>query len=188
MTLLEQIPGLRAAIEQEQLVRDSSFLELPESVCGFDVSPLTLRHVLALEAIGSPFICGGQPLPHDFAAFLLTVKPARGFARWNMLRRLGQVEYGQAFEEISGFIGDAMQDSPGGAEVQGDYVSYYSFGASFVDCLAKEYGWSEAAILDMPLKRLFQYLKVISRRNGETTFFNPSDKVRGKWLAQLNKN
>jgi hypothetical protein len=105
-----------------------------------------------------------------------------------MLRRLGRVSYSNAFDSISDFIGEAMQDSPGGAGGDGEAISYYSFGASLVDCLAKEYGWIEASILDMPLKRLFQYLKVISRRNGETTLFNPSDKVRGKWLAELNKN
>jgi len=187
MTLLEQIPGLREAIEQEQTIRDASFLELPERVCGFDVPPLTLRHVLALEAVGSPLVCGGRPMPHDFAAFLVLLTRVRGFARWNMLRRLGLVTYDDAFVDVTGFIAEAMQDSPGGAGV-GESVSYYSFGASLVDCLAREYGWSESSILDMPLKRLFQYLKVIARRNGDQTLFNPSDKVRGQWLAKVNQN
>jgi hypothetical protein len=56
-----------------------------------------------------------------------------------------------------------------------------------VDLFGREYGWREADILDAPVKRLFQYLKAISRRNGETVLFNPSDKVRGQWMETVNE-
>lgn len=186
MNLTEQIPGLREAIAQEQLVRDASFLELREQVCGFDVDPLTLRHVLTLESIASPLLCGGQSYPHDFAAFLMLVKPCKGFERWNLLRKFGRIKYQEAFDSISNFICEATQDAIGGSII-GEQISYYSFGASIVDCLSREYGWSESSILDMPVKRIFQYMKIIARRGGETILFNPSDKVRGQWLAKINK-
>jgi hypothetical protein len=186
MTLLEQIPGLATAIEHEQLVRNASFLELTERVCGFEVPPLTLRHMLALESIGSPLVCGGRPMPHDFGAFLVLLTGATGFRRWNLLRRLGRVNYGIAFDDIVSFINEAMQDSPGGSNGEGE-ISYYSFGAAIVDRLAREYGWSERAILDLPLKRLFQYLKLFTGKDGKVPLFNPSDKVRGKYLAELNR-
>jgi hypothetical protein len=186
MQLTDQIPGLSAAIEHEQLVRNAAFLSLSESLCGFDVNPLTLRHVLTLESIGSPFVTGGRPLPHDLAAFLLIIKPATGWARWQMLRRLSQLPAASVTSAIAEFIGEAFQDSPGGTGVES--ISYYSFGARIVDELARSYGWREAEILDMPLKRVFQYLKVIAHRNGNAPLFNPSDKVRGQWLLEVNRN
>jgi hypothetical protein len=186
VSLTDQIPGLAEAIEAEQHVRDTSFLELPESVCGFDLKPLTLRHVLMLGAIDSPFITGGLPAPHDVGAFMVIVGDWRGFNRWKNLRRLGRVSFRESVEAIDAFVKESFQDSPPSGETSN--VSYYSFAASLVDLFAHEYGWREADILDMPTKRMFQYLKAVSRRNGEKTFFNPSDKVRGQWLDAVNRN
>ena len=185
MTLTDQIPGLREAIEQEQHIRDTSFLALPESVCGFDVKPLTLRHVLTLGAIGSPFMRGGYPMPHDVGAFLCLVGEWSGFSRWRNLRKLGSSDVRNSIEQVESFVKESFQDSPGGG---GDIESqsYYSFAASLVDLFGHEYGWSEADILDAPTKRLFQYVKAISRRSGETVLFNPSDRVRGEWMDAVN--
>jgi hypothetical protein len=185
VNLTDQIPGLAEAIEKEQHVRDTSFLELPESVCGFDVKPLTLRHVLTLGAVGSPFMRGGHPMPHDIGAFLIVVADWKGFKRWCCLRKLGRVAFRDAVESVDSFVKESFQDAP--ASGAAESVSYYSFAASIVDVFGREYGWSEAETLDVPLKRLFQYLKAIARRNGETVFFNPSDRVRGQWMDTVNK-
>ena len=185
MTLTDQIPGLREAIEQEQHIRDTSFLALPESVCGFDVKPLTLRHVLTLGAVGSPFMRGGYPRPNDVGAFLIVVGDWKGFKRWCCLRKLGRVAFRDAVESVDSFVKESFQDAP--ASGSAESVSYYSFAASIVDVFGREYGWRESDILDAPVKRLFQYLKAISRRNGETVLFNPSDRVRGEWMDAVNK-
>ena len=185
MTLCDQIPGLREAIEAEQHIRDTSFLPLPESVCGFDVKPLTLRHVLMLGAVGSPFMRGGHPMPHDIGAFLIVVGDWKGFKRWCCLRKLGRVAFRDAVESVDSFVKESFQDSPGGSGVEG--VSYYSFAASIVDLFGREYGWRETDILDAPVKRLFQYLKAISRRSGETVLFNPSDRIRSQWMEKVNE-
>jgi hypothetical protein len=186
VTLTDQIPGLREAIEQEQHIRDTSFLALPESVCGFDVNPLTLRHVLTLGAIGSPFMRGGYPMPHDVGAFMVVVGDWSGFKRWRNLRKLSRVETSKVIAEIDLFIKESFQDSPGGSGKESG-ASYYSFAAALVDVFGKEYGWTEYETLNVPLKRMFQYIKAISRRNGETVLFNPSDRVRGQWLETVNK-
>lgn len=185
MTLCDQIPGLREAIEAEQHIRDTSFLALPESVCGFDVKPLTLRHVLTLGAVGSPFMRGGHPMPHDVGAFMCIVGEWSGFNRWRNLRKLGRLAFLDAVASVDSFVKESFQDSPGGSGVEG--VSYYSFAASIVDLFGREYGWREADILDAPVKRLFQYLKAISRRNGETVLFNPSDRIRSQWMEKVNE-
>ena len=125
-------------------------------------------------------------MPHDIGAFLIVVGDLKGFKRWCCLRKLGRVSFRDAVESVDSFVKESFQDSPAGTGEAS--ASYYSFAASIVDVFGKEYGWSEADILDTPLKRVFQYLKAISRRNGETVFFNPSDKVRGEWLAAVNRN
>ena len=186
MTLCDQIPGLREAIEREQHIRDTSFLELPESVCGFDLQPLTLRHILTLGSIGSPFMRGGHPMPHDVGAFMCVVGGWHGFKRWRNLRKIGRISFRESVGQVDAFVSESFQDAPGGIEA--DSTSYYSFAASLVDLFGREYGWTEREILDAPVKRLFQYVKAIARRNGETTLFNPSDKVRGDWLREVNRN
>jgi len=184
--LTQQIPGLAEAIEAEQHVRDTSFLELPECVGGFDLKPLTLRHVLLLGAIDSPFIRGGNPMPKDIGAFMVIVGEWKGFSRWKNLRKLGKASLLEMVISIDSFVKESFQDAPASSGVED--VSYYSFAASIVDMFAKEYGWKESDILNTPIKRLFQYTKAIARRNGATTFFNPSDKVRGEWLRAVNSS
>jgi hypothetical protein len=186
VSIADQIPGLADAIEREQHIRDTSFLGLPENVCGFDVSPLTLRHVLTLGAIGSPFMRGGHPMTHDVGAFMVVVGEWKVFKRWRNLRKLGLVSFRESVEQVDAFVKESFQDSPSGSQKDG--VSYYSFAASLVDLFAREYGWTEKDILDAPMKRLFQYIKAISHRNGEKVLFNPSDRVRGDWMNEVNRN
>lgn len=185
MTLTDQIPGLREAIEKEQHIRDTSFLELPESLCGFDVSPLTLRQILLLGSTDSPFVVGGYPTMVSCGGFLCIVGNWKGFKRWRNLKALGRQNPDKVIEAIKQFMAESFQDAPGSSEVDG--VSYYSFAASLIDCFAHEYGWKESDILDAPVKRLFQYIKAISSRRGEKVLFNPSDKVRGDWMREVNR-
>ena len=185
--MIPEIPGLEQAIKRETAIRDQSFLELPEVIGGIDVQPLTLRHVLLLEGIGSPFICGGYVQPHDAAAFLLVVtgRP-KGLKRWRLLRRVGGLNAKEAVGEIESYLSETFMDAP--ASSQSQATAYFSNAAALVDCFGSEYGWSEAAVLDIPLKRLFQYVKVITKRNNpKAILFNPSDKVKGRFLAELNK-
>jgi hypothetical protein len=128
---------------------------------------------------------GGYPMPHDVGAFLCLVGEWSGFSRWLNLHNLGRVTFQDSVKQIDAFLKESFQDSPGGA---GDMESpsYYSFAASLVDLFGHEYGWSEADILDAPIKRLFQYVKAISRRSGEAVLFNPSDRVRGEWMDVVN--
>lgn len=186
MSITDQIPGLKEAIEEEQHVRDTSFLDIPERIACFDVNPITLSHILALGSVGSPFIRGGIPSPVDAAAFLCVVGDWRGFKRWVMLRQVKRTDFLSLVMAIDDYMKESFQDSPATSGDGG--VSYYSFAASIVDCFAKEYGWNERDILRIPVKRLFQYVKAIARRNGETMLFNPSDKVRGDWLRMVNSN
>lgn len=182
-----EIPGMAAAIDRERFVREQSFLELPEVVVGVEVQPLTLRRMLLLSSVGSPFIAGGTVSAYDVACFFLVMAgQPRGFKRWRLLRRVGLMEPEKAVAEIGEFLNESFQDAPpGGRE---DSTSYYSFASGLVDCFASEYGWTEREILDVPVKRLFQCLKAMTKRNNpKAILFNPSDKVRGRWLLEQNQ-
>lgn len=184
------IPGEAEAIERENFVRQAAFLDVPETVCGLPVAPLTLRHLAILDAIGSPFMCGGVPTPADVGAVLWVLSPDYSpRSKWKRsarLRKCRSLNYGQAVAELDGYFAESFQDAPGGSGVESK--SYYAFTVAIIDIIAHEYGWSRTAILDLKLKEAFQYLKAITHRNNpKAIMFNPSDKVRGEWLRKRNK-
>jgi hypothetical protein len=187
--LFDQIPGYREAVEREGLIRVQSYLPTPELICGIPIKPLTLEHVAMLEAIGSPFVSGGPVFPHDIAAalWILSVdyKPNAWWKRRRFLRRVGKLSFTALLSGLDQYIADTVQDSPPSSASR--RVPICCNAAAIVDRLANEYGWSEREILRIPLKRVFQYLKLQTKRSGGITF-NPSDKVRGKWLAEQNRN
>jgi hypothetical protein len=185
MSLLDKIPGLREAIEKESHIRDSSFIDVPERICGFDVKPLTFRHLLWLSSTANVFACGGVPEQKDIGGFFVIVGEWTGLKRYFGLKKLGRIPKADAIESISDFIAESFQDSQGSPPK--DTTSYYSAAASLVDLFAGQYGWGESEILNIPVKRLFQYQNAIRARHGETVFFNPSDRVRGDWLAEQNR-
>jgi hypothetical protein len=187
MDLLEQIPGLEAAIAHETRVRAVSFLAFPEVICGIDVPPMTLRHYLLLAALGSPFINGGRVEPYDVAAFFICVTGKnQGVAKWRLLRQIAQLKANEALDGIESYLAESFQDAP--AETRNEsQTSYFSFAAGLVDLFASQYGWAQAEIVDSKLKCLFQYLKAAQKRaNPKSVLFNPSDKLKGRWLADVN--
>lgn len=180
--LFQQIPGLEAVVEREAAVRNQSFLDdLPEVICGIEVKPLTLRMVLLLECIGSPFIGGGIVQPHDIGAFLIVVAGnPKGFRRWRLLRRVGKMNANHAVVEIESYVSESFMDRPGSSGSSG--ASYYSNAAAFVDLFASEYGWSTERVLNAPLKQLFQCLKATAKRhNPKAILFN---KLSGKVICR----
>lgn len=187
INILQAIPGLREAIDRERFIREQAFLDLPELVCGIEVQPLTLRRMLLLSAVGSPFIAGGTVSAYDVGVFFLALTgQPRGLKRWRLLRRVGLLNAEKTVAEIGAFFDESFQDSPAGGRE--DSANYYSFAAGMVDCFAGEYGWTEREILDVPVKRLFQCLKAMTKRNNpKAILFNPSDKVRGRWLLEQNQ-
>lgn len=183
--LYQQIPGLKQAVEREQAVREQSYLDFNESICGIEVKPLTLRKMLLLSAAGSPFVVGGAVTPYHVGAFFLTMTDAKGWSRWRLLRRIGLINGAKVIEAIQAFMDETYQDAPPSS--RGESVSYYSFASGLVDCFAAEYGWTRDGVLDSPLKCLFQELKAIVKRNNPKAIqFNPSDRVRGNWLKEQN--
>lgn len=207
------IPGYLEAVEAERITRDASFLPVIESVNGFPVTPLTLRQYLALRVIDSPMLPPFQtPSPHDLAAFLWLLNPgycqdARKRARflktcrkfsvircWTKRGRAKALQIAAVtVDAVRRFVAEALQDRPprnGSSRIQ--EKDFYSDGCSICAALAREYGWSEKEILDMPIKRLFQYMNEMkahsSAMRGELPVLgNPSDGVISQHLENVNR-
>ena len=215
MNPLEAIPGLREAIERETEAREIDFLGAPELLCGIEVMPLSIRRLLRLQAVGSPFLykVDGTPPPEqvgDVALFFWALSPnyeralrvrlwaecvsfeigkfAFNFIRQRFVRRLRPLKLGPAARACRDYVSRAFEDAPGGSEGRVS-ASYYGWPASYVGLLASEYGWTEDTILDLPLRRLFQHVRrLIQKHDPGAILFNPSDKVRGEWLRQQSRN
>ncbi len=195
MSLFDLIPGYREAVKREGGIRDEAFLGLTSDICGLPCVPMNARHFIALDLIGSPLLAA-EPLdvstPADVAVFLWLLSPdyspTARFRRWRFVRRCRSLPFVQAVCEIQAFIRDTFQDAPPAGPSQDAGPAYYSHAVNFVHVFASAYGWSEEAILTMPLRRAFQYMRRLTKqRNPKATLFNPSDRVRGDWLATLSQ-
>lgn len=217
MALFDEIPGYREAIQSEVLIRDASFLPVTETLCGFEVRPMLFEDYLALRLVRSPFLVGGEPTPADIRSFMWRLSPdyhpTAHKARRKLMRRLMDVlpppepilpfrwcarrwarravsafgKQGELLIAIRAYVEDAFQDWPS-SKSEGETVPYYSDGVAIVATLAREYGWSEDAIMRLKMKKLLQYLKEIRHHAGAKVLFNKSDLVKSRWLESQNKN
>jgi len=188
--LFEQIPGYREAVDAEAFQRDLAFAEVPEDVAGVTVGPLNWLRFVRLAVIGSPLVCGGRVTPADMAAALWLLSPGyradSRWHRWRFLRGIRRRKFLAVAAALERYMESALADAPGGrSEFTGPRA--YSSVAAQIDLFASEYGWPAAEIMRLPFKQLFQLSRCIEARHGRNTFFNPSDRVRGEWLRQINE-
>ena len=171
-------PEYRAAVEREQALRDVSFLDLPADICGIEIRQMTARDYLILDGLGSPFVCGGPSTDFDVVQFLWQLQSRRPLSQVCFAWRCGRLD-GPVIGKIRDYVDVTFQDAPGGS----DGPRYVGWLASVVDTVASEYGWPEDVIINMPLRRLFQYCKRIRMRlDPNAIMFNPSDEFRTKHL------
>lgn len=190
MSIFDQIPGYREAVERERFNRDAAFAEVPQFICGISVQPLCFLSLTRLALVGSPFVKGGDVTPTNLASTLWLLSsiysPEARFARWRFLRMVRKKPYLQLIREVEKFFADSFEDAPGGGGEE--QISYYSTAADICDALCSEYGWTIEQVMRVPLVQLWQLLKAMRRRCSGSTgiMWNPSDKVRGRWLEQVN--
>jgi hypothetical protein len=191
---IDQIPELdeaiKKAVSKEQFDRNLSMLQLPETVCGVSLRPLTLSDMVRHSVVGSPFINGGwhYDVTQTLRFYTLQCTHRSAFRKWQMRRRLvSRVNLDIAADAALEFVEGAFTDAPVPSGVV-DGPSYYSPGVAAVDLLAQEYGWTLSEIQSLPLKILFQFYNRISHRQSpRAILFNPSDRVRGDWMNSANK-
>lgn len=199
-----EIPGLREALIREQELRDLPFLDLPEDIAGIPVRVFTLRDLIALDLMKNAhvvryrfeseieritqaqqflwFMSAGYRVPRGWLDYLWMCARRERFSR-----RVMRMNSKAVFDGIDHYLAEAFYDNPyggegGGAALKASYAVY------LIDQLcAAGYSWSEREILDMPIKRLWQYLRISMKRlDPKAPITNRSDKLANDYIAQRN--
>jgi hypothetical protein len=179
MSLLD-IPEYRAAVNAETVARELAFMPGPLPICGVPIRHMNARHHILLAWCGNAFVTGARPQSEDVAFFLWALSPdyttEPGFREAFIAEKVRGLDFVQAVVAIYRYLDGVWLDWPAGD--RGERKHYTAPVASLVDLLATEYGWRDEDILEMPLHRIFQYLRRIAqRRNPKTPQFNASDRV-----------
>jgi hypothetical protein len=180
-------PRIAEAREADRRALQLSLVGTPELIGKSWVMPMTLDRLLILEAIDHPFLTGNPAGREAVINFLWIMSPdfvagkpraTKRFFRRFWFRRVDPaplMEYlGREFDGEG--KGDGKPPDP-------------SWVAKLVDVMASEYGWSEAEIFQIPLKRIFRYAEaMVARRDdrGSVQFTTPrADSVRNEYLREL---
>jgi hypothetical protein len=79
---LDEVPGLKEAVLKERKNRLLAFFEVSQTVCGFEVMPLTLWRLGLLELHNSPFLSYRVPTPQELMDFLWVMSPEFERRKW----------------------------------------------------------------------------------------------------------
>ena len=203
---IDELPGYREAVAEESQARSEAFLpSLRRFICGVEVFPLSFAHVNLLNALKSPFMSrsNGMPSPLAIAEFLWVISPQYQlwlafrervgsrhpwYANWRYNRarrsfvrsmRRRRIPWAVWVAHIYRYLDRAFSDSPAGGGRQGFFANYYSAEASVINIIASSYGWSDDKICEIPVEKLWQYIRCIQRRNDPNMpMSNPSDRIR----------
>lgn len=206
-----EVPGLAEARQKEALLRDRAFLPIEPAIAGIPVKPFCLRHLLALDYLKNGFVVPCQfERPSERVAhaiqFLGIVSPLsdiapgaflglrvwfRGYIARRFIRRVLKASAAEVFTGIAAYLDEAFYDCPRrapGSSSQFSQIASASFMASMVDDLiGAGYAWSEEAIFNLPLVRLWQYWRMsLKRLDPDLTMSNPSDRLSDEYIARLN--
>ncbi len=182
----------------EDYWRNFAFLGLNEELRFFgghkvEVRLLTLRMFIQLCAVRSPFLVGGRVGPEHVAQILWRLSPAYDTrtsnpeARRQFVESIAAIPFKSSVRNIGRYIDRMLIDKPpqpAGKLVKGKADT--SFAASMVHRLAGEYGWSGEEILELPMPRIFQYLRRIQRENDpKSALWNPiRDRFVARWMMK----
>lgn len=116
---------------------------------------------------------------------LLNTQSARD--RHDAKREKKMIEAAKIIDAARNYINESLQDRPPATKTSVFEADHYSDAAFFCSLFGREFGWSQEETLNMPVKRLFQYLnEVRERKGGRVPMFNPSDAIKANWLRERN--
>jgi hypothetical protein len=142
------IPGYAELARRENEIRTVPFLNLPEPVAGIDCAPLTLRRLMWLSLVQSPFLTEASAeellqkpgIAGDVEKFFWICSPEfkaggklarRQFNR--RMRRVGllQKKSDEIFAEIKIYMDEAMMDSTRGGADKSYFAAAAAYGVFF---------------------------------------------------------
>lgn len=149
-----------------------AFTALPLTIAGVLVHQMTGRHFNAMALDENPFIVGGEPSEADAALVLKAVSVSGNLLTLDRNADL--------LTEVRTYIGASFVDLPclgGATEDKEPVVATMAWNVHIV---ASAYGWDDERILDKPLARIYQYVRLIAlEKNPKLRFSSP--RVRAAW-------
>lgn len=178
------------AVLKESEVREFAYTRRCMHIFGFKCLQFTLRHRVELDFNNNLFIkCDrsgditDEEIANNVADFLWAVSPdyvpydADKFKQHDeavkaKITEVGLIEF---IKEINDYLDKSLMDWPDATGEVDDKAPVISYVSSVIDSLAAEYHWPDEYILDLPIARVFQYLRAIEQRKskerGETHHF-----------------
>ncbi len=197
------IPGYKEAVDREASLRMNDFVRDHQILCGLKVKPMTLRHLLLLEAVESPFVSNADVEAVHVPQFLWIVsvdfepmgsRRLRNLRvrrkRKSVIRRSRRLRALQAISDIQSYVETAFWDAPQGK--QRDKAPYASWVAMITHQIGKSYGALPAGgmlqqIMDMPLTIVWQLVRCIHKEaDPDALLDNRSSMVVHEYLARQN--
>lgn len=179
-----EVPGYKEAVERENALRESAALGITETICGIEVLPLNVKHLILLEGCDSPFFSGGAPEATDIGKFFWIVSPRYsrrpGLRCRLLMRKVRRLQYVNAVQGINDYMEEACHDMLGtsGSERR----AFAGLAAFIIHTLAYNYGWTDEQILRQPLKMVWQYFRLIKKENApDKTITNRTDEMVVNW-------
>jgi hypothetical protein len=181
-------PRLAEAAKEERDTRSEAWLDVPLSICGVSIRPLTLRRYSILTAAGNAFVCGTAPSAADIGQFLWVLSDRFTFDthdRDRFLKSIASVTVGAALVEIYAHLEAVFFDAPTGGKSDGKPYNG-AIEASIIHRLAKEYGWGAQQVLDLPMAQIFQLFRAQERDHGKTLASPLQDKLKAQYMEMVN--
>lgn len=201
-----EIPGYAEALRRESDLRRKAWSADSEEIAGVRVRLLTFRDMEMLASMRNGFFCPWKfETDTEFLGHCAQLvwwlsdcaKPRRGGGFVSNIIVAAQVQrltkhlgqHGkQLAEEVNAYLRDTFMDSPKGGGSSG--AAPIASGPAYVaDLLASAgYRMTLDEILDTPLIRLWQIMRLAQRRVTGDTPTNESDRIATDYLASLAKN
>jgi len=182
---------LQKAAKEEADLRSTAFVFKTDRIGNYKVWSLTPRLVLILSLTDNPLMTG-KPMDifgvGEFLHIIMVDKKPSAHELTVEITMLPREELEKLVQDIDDYLELSFHDLTGSEDevrpVNRDYCSV----ASIIDLLANEYGWEDEYILDLPYRRIAQYIRAIARRKEPGVLFaNPIyDKAMAEFLKELN--
>lgn len=200
-----EIPGYADALRKEAAVRRGAFVHNRDAIAGVPVRQMTLGDMLWLEELRNGFFCPFKFETHaelaGHSAHLVwwlsdCPKPdpyAKGMPSWRVIwkrerlfRELARKDK-ELVEDAERYLTETFMDAPKGTGTNFAAPSA-AMPASVMDlCAAAGYSFTVDQVMDIPLVRLWQILRLGKHRIDGVPLTNPSDKIATDYLASLAK-
>jgi len=176
------------AVAEECRLRDLAYLDLPETLCGLEVHPLTPRLWTVLRAIHTPFLKGGEITDGHIGQFIAAILVSKTFAApyESLADKVGaavaRYSTDECIEEINEYLRISFMDAPtGGKETKpiacGEAWLIHRF-------RGEPFNQPKDVTRDTPLRQLYQELRCYISDQG-TPISNPSDLLNVQFAQTL---